>query len=333
MRSHKRRVTGEAGCHRHTEAIVSLTTAPVASHAPHRARGVAWAVGCATAYSLSSVVGKDLLEPLGVGSLLLFRFALGAAVCWLVVMVWARFGGPHPLRCPKARLFGMGVWFGALVVTGFLSLERLPASTYIVLVYTYPVIVAVVSSLLGKPLSPLLWAALAVTFSGVVLTVPDVFTDPGRVDAAGVALALAQAVLFAVYLVANERIVPERVNGLVAAAWSLPGAALCSVPVVAFDGLRTPPDAEVGRMLALFVLVPTVLAITTFFLALRDLDPTVLAMILTLEIALAIIWSVIFLGEDIGPAQVIGALMVAAGVLWSERVDRLRADAAPIQLP
>lgn len=295
---------------------------------PNRARGVAWAVSSATAYSLSSVVGKDLLEPLGVASLLLFRFALGAAVCWLVVTVWALLGGPHPLRCPRARLFGMGVWFGALVLTGFLSLERLPASTYIVLVYTYPVIVAVVSSLLGTPLSRTVWAALAVTFSGVALTVPDVFTDPERIDATGVALALGQAVLFAVYIVANQRVVPERVNGLVSAAWSLPGAALFIVPFVVLDGLQTPPDAEVARMLALFVLVPTVLAITTFFLALRDLDPTVLAMILTMEIALAVAWSVLFLGESVGPPQVIGALLVAAGVLWSERADRMRVDPA-----
>jgi drug/metabolite transporter (DMT)-like permease len=167
-----------------------------------------------------------------------------------------------------------------------------------------------------------------------VLTVPDVFTDPGRIDAAGVALALAQAVLFAVYLVANERVVPERVNGLVSAAWSLPGAALFIVPFVVVDGLQAPPDAEATRMLALFVLVPTVLAITTFFLALRDLDPTLLAMILTMEIALAIAWSVIFLGEDVGPPQVVGALLVAAGVLWSERADRMKVDTgAAIPLP
>ena len=310
--------------------VLSLAdNAPTAS----RTRGVTWAFVSAACYSLTSVGGKNLLPALGVSSLLFWRFSLAALVSWVILLIWRHHGGPDPVDAPRVRLLLLGLWFGALVATGFWALQRLDASVYIVLVYTYPALVAVGSSLIGRPLRPRVWLALAVTMFGVALTVPDLFSGQGALDLAGVLGALGQAVLFAGYMIVSGQVLPRGLNGLVAVAWNLPGAALFMAPFVVVGSLTVPQSPGVRLELVIFVLVPTVGAMSAFFLAMRDISPTLVAMILTFELALVILWSWLLLGESIEPIQIAGALTVAIGVLWAQASSGDSDEPLPIPQP
>ncbi len=283
------------------------------------ARGAVWAVASAFAFSLSSVVGKDLLDALGVASLLFWRFALASVVLWGALIVWRRRGGPDPFAVPRARLFGLGVLMGLVVVVGFLALDRLDASVYIVLVYLYPAFVVIGSALLGRPLDGITIAALVIITVGVVLTVPELFTGVDSISVTGVAFALGQAVLFAAYMILNDRVVPPGVDGVVSAGWTTLGAATFFTPLVVVDGLTAPHGTRLVLEVGLFALIPTVAATTCFFRALRHLAPGVMAMIMTLEVALAIVWSAVFLGEEVSPLEAVGATVVILGVVLAQR--------------
>lgn len=288
------------------------------SHVADPARGAGWAVATATAYSLSSIVGKDLLTRLGIPSMLFWRFGLAAAVLWVIVAVRRRTSALAAVDYPRGAVFALGALFGWLIYVGFLSLERLDASVYIVLVYLYPVVVVVGSSLLGHRIAPLTWAALGLVIVGVVLTVPEVFTGVGSVDSVGVALALGQAVLFAGFLMVNSRIVPVAADGVVTAAWTVLGAAVAVVPAVVVDGLVLPEGALLVGEVAMFALVPTVVSNICFFRALRHLPAGVVAMVLTLEVALAMVWSVLLLDETVGLIRGLGAATVVGAVLLAQ---------------
>lgn len=284
------------------------------------ARGVSWAAATALSYSLSAIVGKDLLDNLGVDSLLFWRFGLASVVLWASLAVRRPQGG---VRTPGVSPFVslvLGATFGILVYVGFLSLERLDASVYIVIVYVYPVLVVVASSLLGHRTAPLTWAALALVMAGILLTVPELFTDVGSVDVLGVLLAVGQAVLFATFMIVNSRVIPERANGVVTAAWTVLGAALVLLPMVAWRGLVVPDTDRLVVEVALFALVPTVISNICFFRALRYVAPGIVAMVLTLEVALAILWSVLFLGESVRGVQYLGAAVVVVAVLLAQWV-------------
>lgn len=283
------------------------------------ARGAVWAVASAFAFSLSSVVGKDLLDALGVASLLFWRFSLASVVLWGALVVWRRRGGPDPFAVPRARLFGLGVLMGIVVVVGFLALERLDASVYIVLVYLYPAFVVIGSAVLGRPLDGITVVALVIITVGVVLTVPELFTGVDSISVTGVALALGQAVLFAAYMILNERVVPPGVDGVVSAGWTTIGAATFFAPLVVIDGLSAPHGPRLVLEVGLFALIPTVAATTCFFRALRHLAPGVMAMIMTLEVALAIVWSAVFLGEEVSALEAVGATVVILGVVLAQR--------------
>ncbi|CAB4546130.1 MAG: EamA family transporter [Actinobacteria bacterium] len=286
------------------------------------ARGGAWAVASAFSFSLSSVVGKNLLGALGVTSLLFWRFALASLVIWSALALWHRRGGPDPTDVPRARLFGLGTLMGVVVVVGFLALDRLDASVYIVIVYLYPAFVVVGSALLGRPLDAITVVALVVITAGVVLTVPEVITGSSGdtvISTAGLLLALGQAVLFAVYLLLNERVVPAGIDGVVSAAWINLGAGAFFVPFVVVQGLTVPRGGSLLLEVVLFALIPTVAATTCFFRALRHLAPGVMAMVMTLEVALAIVWSALFLGEDVTGLEALGAGVVIVGVGLAQR--------------
>jgi drug/metabolite transporter (DMT)-like permease len=303
-------------------SVRTTTVRDVATDGRNPTVGVVWAGATALSYSLSAIVGKDLLDPLGPASLLFWRFGIASAVLWSVTVVWHRRGGPDPLEVPRARSLAMGMLFGTMVYTGFVALQHLDVSVYIVVVYLYPVLVVVGSSVLGHHrASPLTWVALAVVMAGVVLTVPELFGGVGEVSTFGVALALLQAVLMAVFMIASGRVLPQSTDGVVSAAWNVLGGAVVMTPLAFAHGLVVPQGARLVGEVLLFALVPTVVANVCFFRAMRHVAPGVVAMVMTAEIALAIFWSVLFLDEHVGPIELVGAVVVMLGVLLAQWVN------------
>ncbi len=285
------------------------------------ARGTAWAIASAFFFSLSSVVGKDLLPALGVSSLLFWRFGLASVVLWAVLLAWSRGDGPNPFDVPRLKLFSLGMVMGVIAMVGFFALERLDASVYIVLVYLYPAFVVIASTALGKPLKAPTVIALVIITVGVALTVPEVFGGVGTISPFGALLAVGQAVLFAAYMILQHRIVPESVDGVVNAGWTTLGAAAVMAPLALGAGLNRPHGAHMLLEVGLFALIPTVAATTCFFRALGHIAPGIMAMIMTLEVALAIAWSALFLGEHVRSIQVLGAAVVIAGVMIAQRAS------------
>ncbi len=292
---------------------------PITPGSEHNsASGALWAVASATAYSLSSVVGKDLLDTLGPPSLLFWRFSIAAVVLWIAVLVWHRNGGPNPFAVPRRMMLGLGMGFGLMVLTGFLALERIDASVYIVVIYLYPAFVVVGSAVLGLRPARFTWAALALVMVGIVLTVPELFTGVGDLNAVGVVLTLAQAVIFATYMIVSDRVVPRTIDGVVTAAWIVLGASVVITPIALVVGLARPHGHRLVFEVAVFALIPTVVSTICFFQAMRHITPGAVAMVQTLEVALVILWAVLFLGEELKAIKVAGAVVVVAGVLLAQ---------------
>lgn len=285
--------------------------------------GVLWAAATAGAYSSWAIVGKSLLADLGLPSMLFWRFGIASAVLWATLLVRPPAQGRRVPQVHPLLSLGLGAVYGMLLYLGFMSIERVDVSVYVVVLYVYPVLVVVASSLLGHRTAPLTWVALGLVLLGVVLTVPELFGrngGVGSIDGVGVAFVVIQAVLYAAFLVVNGRVIPTHADGTVTAAWTVLGATLVVAPFAVVDGLVVPDSRRVIVELALFALVPTVIANVCFYRALRRVSPSVVAMIMTLEIALVILWSVLFVGERPDGIQYLGAGVVVVAVVLAQRV-------------
>ncbi|MEY2754786.1 MAG: hypothetical protein RJB65_1144 [Actinomycetota bacterium] len=282
--------------------------------------GALWAMGCAVAYSLSSVVGKDLLGSLGAESMLFWRFGIAAVLLWVFLFVRHGRGGPDPLAVPHLRSLALGMLFAVMVYIGFRSLEYLDVSVYIVIVYVYPVLVVVGSSLLGHhKASPLIWLSLAVVMVGVVLTVPELFGGVGEISGLGVGIVIVQAFLMAAFMIVSGRVLPPT-DGVVQAGWNVLGGTVAMAPLAFGGGLVVPTGGTLVAEVLLFALVPTLLSNVAFYRAMRHIAPGIVAMVMTAEVALAILWSIIFLGEEVRGIKLLGAAVVIAGVLLAQWV-------------
>jgi len=277
----------------------------------------------ASAYSMFTIFGKTVLEELSAVDVLLWRFLIAVPAAWIFVFIRFRRGGPSPLSVAfKPRLLA-GLVFGLVSWLGFAALDRMPGALYIVIIYTYPAMVAVGSTFLGRATSRHIWMAVGITLVGIACTVPEVFQGTDGATVAGLIFTLSNAVMYAAYMIFSERLVTGSGggDGFVSSAWSLTGSLIFALVVTAFSGTPQFPTTfnGAGSMIGL-ALISTVVASMTFFLGLRHLGPASAALVATSEVVLGLMWVVLFLGDSLKAIQVLGAILVIIGVVWSQRV-------------
>ena len=160
-------------------------------------------------------------------------------------------------------------------------------------------------------------AAVAAAGTGVWLLAAGV---PGglhasRADQAGVAFALASAVLYSFYLLGSARLVRET-GPRPATAW---GLSIGSLPMLAWFPPWTAHasgDPVVVAVLIAFVAVAaTAAAFSLSQASLNRITPTEFAVTSTLEPALAAVAAAIFLGVTLRPPQYVGGALTILAVL------------------
>jgi drug/metabolite transporter (DMT)-like permease len=279
----------------------------------------------ASAYSMFTVFGKTVLKELEAIDVLLWRFFIAVPAAWLFIVIRHQRGGPSPFSVAWKPRFAAGLVFGSVSWLAFAALDRMPGALYIVIMYTYPAMVAVGAYFLGRPTSKHVWMAIAITLVGIALTVPEVINGAGSATVVGLILTLGNALMYATYMILSERLVrgDQAGDGLVASAWSLTGSLAFAV-VIAI--VKWPPDFPdtlngIGSMFGL-ALISTVIASMGFFLGVRHLGPASAALVATTEPVLTLIWVVIIFGDSLKAIQLLGAALVIIGVVWSQRTPK-----------
>lgn len=279
--------------------------------------GLLLLIVAAAGYSFFAIFTKLIYEnglnaPL---DLLIWRFVLAAPAIWGIIAAQRR-RQPAASRpaLPRARLLLMGLLFGLVALLAFLAVARLPASLYTVLIYTYPAMVALGALLFGERLSALGWGALALTLLGVLLTVPNPFSDLGRIDPLGVVFVLLNALAYAVYILLSSRILRGEHDQTLAGAWSITGSLLVALALLAVRGVTLPPNAITWAALLGLAVISTALPVATFYAGMQRLGAAKAAILSTIEPVMTVLWAVLLLGETLHPTQLIGGALVIASV-------------------
>jgi drug/metabolite transporter (DMT)-like permease len=243
---------------------------------------------------------------------------LAAVVFWLIV-VWAR-GGIRELRSLTRRdlliAVALGaVGYGAQAGAYFAALDRLDASLLALLVYTYPVLVVVVSIAIGRePARRSTAVSLALASTGLVLVLAG--AAAGALDALGTVLGLTAATVYTGYILISDG-VTARVGPLVLSTLVCTGAGV-SLTLAGLAGGDLDPGAVTGEgyaWLAALALVSTVGAVALFFAGLRRLGPTAASILSTVEPVVTVALAFAVFGESLSPAQLTGGALVLAAVV------------------
>jgi drug/metabolite transporter (DMT)-like permease len=312
--------------------------------------GIGLVVVSAAGYGSGSVLAAPIYDT-GIDWLTLvgWRFLIGAALGWLWVAVSAE--RRAAVRRMPWRQIGVALALGALFTgnagTYYAGLETVPAALAGVLVYTYPVIVAVLSLRFATRLPgrrP--WIALGLALVGTVLALGGIDVDAAP-PISGLLLVWASAFIYSVWIILSARLSGERRDrlGSDAPASADPAGdaavtttvmmtatavvfALASVAVGRPLDPRTVP-ADAWPLLAAIGFVASFLAIQTFYAGARRIGAAKAALVSTVEPPIIVVLAWLVLGQTLAPIQLAGAALILTGVVVAQTSPRPRGAPEP----
>jgi drug/metabolite transporter (DMT)-like permease len=244
------------------------------------------------------------LSPTG---LLALRFLIALAV----MTVLAPRAPAPPLR-QRLVLWGLGLVFVGNAAFYFQALTTVPAALVSLLLYTYPVIVTLLSAFFGLEalrVRSLLAALLVVTGSALTVGLGALAHIPR-----GAWLALLSALVYASYIVLGSRFA-SAVPTETAARHVVQ---VCALAFAVWGGatgqLALPRSATVWALLLGIAVLSTVVALRAFLAGLARVGPARAAVLSSLEIVVTLVLATLFLGEVVALRQWCGGALILSGV-------------------
>ena len=213
----------------------------------------------------------------------------------------------------KLVVFG-GIGQAAIAYLALSALRFLPAATMVFLFYTFPVWVAVIAAVRGtERLTPRRLAALGLAIGGIWALVGSPWA--GALDPVGIALTLAAAMVYAVYIPVLESL-QRNVGSVIASMYVSAGAAAVFLIAGGVAGRLTAIDTGLAWLGTIgLALVSTALAFILFLRGLALLGPVRTAIASTAEPFFVAILGALVLSQPASRATVLGGALVAAAVI------------------
>jgi drug/metabolite transporter (DMT)-like permease len=274
-------------------------------------------------WGLLSPVGKHFLEtgaygPLGLNFV---RFALATAIVILVAGPRAVAAG---FRLLARRDILLTQALANLSLTLFLySMDLLAEPTFATLgFFAAPLLTAALAQMrLGEPMGPWFAPAALLFVLGGYLALFGFAPPPAGFGALGMGLAVASALVWALFAVELRRAAPTIPLRPLMVASFVAGTVWYGVLTLAVEGI---PDlaaqtASSWRWMALYVAVPTLASFVLFSASLQMAPAGAVNILVGAELAFTALFSALLFGERFTAAQLAGLALVLAsvsGYLW-----------------
>jgi drug/metabolite transporter (DMT)-like permease len=269
--------------------------------------------------------------------LVTWRAALGALLVLAVVAARAARGHSSfvPLRAVARRewaLQAVGIGAGATLNFGlFLAFARISIALALLIFYSYPTLVSVVSALrFGEPFDRFRVTALGSTIGGLVLVLAGA-GGIGALDPIGVGLAFVAGLAQMFYVLAARHGFPN-IPTLQAASITMGGGAvlylLLGAAIGTLPGIMEPLASPTALGIALVTgFVGAGIPTLCFIAGIRLLGPPRAAILSTLEPVVGVVLAAILLSEVPSGLQTVGGVLVIVGGMLAQ----LGPEAAPAE--
>lgn len=242
-------------------------------------------------------------------SLLFFRFSIAAMIMLPIAVLQKR-------RFPKGNDLLTLIAMGALGYAGqsycyFTALTLIPPSLVAILLYLYPVMVAILSIFfLNETLTKHKVFALFLAVSGTLL----VIGIETRGDTKGIFLGISAAVIYAFYNIAGARVM-SRNDAFTASLVVIASAAVFYFLYNLKTGFFLPTKGIYWINIMAIAVISTVVAIYTYFQGMKLSGAVNAAMLSTFEPVTTMVLAFLFLGQGIGSFQIAGAALILSSAV------------------
>ena len=289
-------------------------------------------IAAATLFAVNGAVSKIALDGSGIGTLRWTELRSTGALPRSRSSAFAVLA-PGRLRIETRRELGRLAFYGIVGFAFvqwlyFVAIDRLPIGIGLLFEFTAPVLIALWARFAWhEPVRRRVWPALGLVLGGLAL-VAQIWAGL-TLDGVGVAAGLLAAVALAVFYLMGERLVGRRdpisvvcfglgfaslAWAVVLPWWSFPTGTL-RVDVLLPHGLFTVP---VGALALWGIVLGTIVPFSLSIAALKHLPATTVGIVATFEPVAAAVIAWVWLGEALVAVQILGGLVVLAGILLAE---------------
>ena len=309
--------------------------------------GYVFAALAAASYGTNPVFAKPLYaDGMNPDSVLLFRYAFGIALLGLLMIWngWRRHNLSTAFRVSRhslPQLVILGILMALSSLTLFLSYNYMPVGIASTLLFTYPILVAVIMTLVyHEPMSWLVVICLLLATSGVGMlceqTTPSPLlrgetpldpSNPSNLSnplnlpwgvspfMIGALLVLLSSLSYAIYLVGLNKTRVRTIASMPVTFYVLCFGFLLFVWRICFGGAFTLPQHGVMWLnLIALGLLPTVVSLLLTAWAIQRIGSTQTALFGALEPVTAVALGIIFLGESINLREFLGMVLIFVSV-------------------
>jgi inner membrane transporter RhtA len=289
-------------------ATVPRTGAPLERVPPE-----ALVLGATASVQFGASLAATMFDTLGPAGTVLLRLAFGSL---LLLALWRP--PVHGWTREQLRLAaGFGVVLGAMNLSFYEALDRIPLGIAVAIEFVGPLGVAVAGS---RRRLDFLWVGLA------LLGILALTRGGGHgLDALGVLFALLAGAFWAAYILINTRVGRAFAGGS-GLALAMPVGTLLVLPAGIVAGgseLLTPESLALGAAVGM---LSTAIPYSLELEALRRMSASVFGVLMSLEPAVAALAGFVTLGQQLRPRELLGIALVTAASIGAARGSR----AAPV---
>lgn len=266
-------------------------------------------------------------------SLTTLRITGATLVFALAGLIWRRSALRPPTGSSLLLIAALGlVGVASLQLTYNIAIDRLPLGIALLIEYLAPVLVVLwVRFIRGEQVRNRMWSAVALSLVGIA-TVGQVWKGLDF-DTLGIVMGLAAAVSFASYFLLGEHNVgfddPLRiilwafafatvVMNVISPIWQVDSLAVDASLLGTLDDFALPLVLLVGWIILLGTVAPFFLQL----IALQHIPATVVTVIATLEPVIAVVLGWAWFTESLNAIQVVGGVLVLAGIGLAQSARR-----------
>jgi len=290
-----------------------------------RNRGILLTIISTIGFSTYPIFGKYVFSGgANLSTTLFVRFALAALFFWIISY---RLEGIPKL---KAKLWITLIIMGAIVYASMsglylLSVKFIPTSLAALLLYTYPMIVAILSVISKQEaFSKYKITGLFICGAGLILVLG---LNLKGVNLMGILLAIGASVTYSLYIVAANFVLKE-ISPLLSSAVIASSAAVTYGLIGITSGFTWHLSSTTWLGILGIAVFCSILAMLTFFYGVKVIGPTSASVISSLEPIMTIIFAALFFQERLSLLQGLGGILVILGglvtVFNSEKPSPLR---------
>lgn len=282
-------------------------------------KGYIQVAAAAVLYGLMGIFIK-LIKDMPLGSIIFYRMLFGfAAITFYLAS--CRSLDEIKLKQEKKYLLLMGIFEAGAIFSYFISVRYTTVSIAVLLLYTAPVYVTILSPLILKEyITRRSLLALALSVTGMFMVIRPDASNPAGMNMIGMIMGLVSGILYALMII-TSRYLRDYYSGTAQAAWSIIINLVVFSPYLA----ATPGGVllEDLYLLVLFGLVPTALGSILYLNGLRHIRAQSASIISLLEPVSAVIFAFLILNEPLSFTIMLGGALILFGALVVSR-DGLR---------